>query len=249
MSERRPRKQRAPTGPPPPPVAQRLWIRYTKTGRLRFMSHRDFARAFERAIRRAKLPIGFSAGFTPHPKISWVGAAPTGVASEAEYVEIGLTEQRDPEEVRVALNDSLPADLDICECVPATGKSLAERVTASEWQFTFTQVSPALLREAVEHLIGAEQVTVQRLTQTGRKSVDVRGPLVGASVSTGPSSDCAIMTMVVRQSTPVIRPDDVYAALHDVAGLVPPVPPSAVRLRQGDLDAADRLVDPLGYQP
>lgn len=249
MSERRPRKQRTPTGPPPPPVVQRLWIRYTKTGRLRFMSHRDFARSFERAVRRAALPIGFSAGFTPHPKISWVGAAPTGVASEAEYVEIGLTQQYDPEQVRIALNDSLPADLDISECVPATGKSLAERVTASEWRFGFAQVSPAQLQDALDALIGAEEVVVQRLTQAGLKNVDVLGPLAGGSVSAVLDQDCAIMTMVVRQSTPVVRPDDVFAALQDVAGLVPPVPPTALRLRQGDLDAAGRLVDPLGIQP
>src|SRR3954453_17708319 len=85
-------------GPPPPPGVQRLRIRYAKRGRLRFTSHRDFARAFERALRRATVPMGYSAGFSPHPKISYVGAAPTGVASEAEYLEIGLAEERDPDE-------------------------------------------------------------------------------------------------------------------------------------------------------
>ena len=82
--------RRTPEGPPPPPVVQRLRIQYAKRGRLRFTSHRDFARAFERALRRAAVPMAYSAGFSPHPKISYVGAAPTGVASEAEYLEIGL---------------------------------------------------------------------------------------------------------------------------------------------------------------
>ena len=53
-----------------PPVAQRLRIRYAKRGRLRFTSHRDVARAFERALRRAGMPMAYSSGFTPHPKIS-----------------------------------------------------------------------------------------------------------------------------------------------------------------------------------
>jgi radical SAM-linked protein len=79
---------RMPDGPPPPPTAQKLRIRYAKRGRLRFTSHRDIQRAFERALRRARVPMAYSAGFTPHPKVSWAGAAPTGVASEAEYVEI-----------------------------------------------------------------------------------------------------------------------------------------------------------------
>ena len=71
------RKQ--PTGAPPPPAVQKLRLRYTKRGRLRFTSHRDIARAFERALRRAQVPMAYSAGFSPDPKISWVGEAPTGV--------------------------------------------------------------------------------------------------------------------------------------------------------------------------
>src|SRR5438132_10708386 len=109
--------RRSPEGPPPPPVVQRVRFRYAKRGRLRFTSHRDFARAFERALRRAGVPMAYSAGFTPHPKISYVGAAPTGVASEAEYLEIGLAQTCDPEEVRRDLDAALPAGLDIVEVV------------------------------------------------------------------------------------------------------------------------------------
>jgi radical SAM-linked protein len=65
-----------------PPV-QRLRIRYAKRGRLRFTSHRDFSRAFERAVARARIPVAYSSGFNPHPRISYAGAAPTGAASEA----------------------------------------------------------------------------------------------------------------------------------------------------------------------
>src|SRR3954471_21544568 len=123
---------RQPDGPPPPPVVQRLAIRYAKRGRLRFTSHRDFARAFERALRRAQVPMAYSAGFSPHPKISWVGAAPTGVASEAEYVEIGLAEHRDLAERAKALDESLPAGIDVVAAVDAPlGTSLPDRIEAS----------------------------------------------------------------------------------------------------------------------
>ena len=63
-----------------PPV-QRLRIRYAKRGRLRFTSHRDFSRAFERAVFRARVPMAYSSGFNPHPRISYAGAAPTGSAT------------------------------------------------------------------------------------------------------------------------------------------------------------------------
>src|ERR1700680_3514134 len=83
----------------PPPVVQRLLVRYAKRGRMRFASHRDIARAVERGVRRAGLPIAYSAGFTPHPKISYAGGAPTGVASEAEYLSLALTARQAAPEV------------------------------------------------------------------------------------------------------------------------------------------------------
>ena len=107
---------RTPPGPPPPPAVQRLRIRFAKRGRLRFTSHRDFQRAFERALRRAAVPMAYSAGFSPHPKISYVGAAPTGTASEAEYLEMAVTERLDPATVRADL-DAAPAVF----TVPARG--------------------------------------------------------------------------------------------------------------------------------
>ena len=124
---------RQPSGPPPPPTVQKLRLRYTKRGPLRFASHRDLARALERALRRAQVPMAFSAGFSPHPKISYIGAAPTGSASEAEYCEIGVAVRCDPEAVRVALDASLPDEVAILECVEAgegTG-SLADRIDTS----------------------------------------------------------------------------------------------------------------------
>ena len=63
------------------PTVQKLRIHYAKRGRLRFSSHRDFQRALERALRRAEIPMAYSAGFSPHPKVSYANAAPTGVVS------------------------------------------------------------------------------------------------------------------------------------------------------------------------
>ena len=126
--------RRAPQGPPPPPVVARVRIRYAKRGRLRFTSHRDFARAFERALRRANVPMAYSAGFTPHPKVSYAGAAPTGAASEAEYLEIGLARDVDVEELRNRLDAALPPGLDILDVVPAGSGALADRIEAALWR-------------------------------------------------------------------------------------------------------------------
>lgn len=247
---------RTPTGPAPPPPVQRLRLRYAKRGRLRFSSHRDFQRAVERAVRRAGVPIAYSAGFSPHPKISYANAAPTGAASEAEYLEMALTTRCDPEQVRSGIDRALPDGLDLVEAVevrPGSG-SLADRLQASSWRVEFDGAEPAVVGSAVAALLDAGTVEVQRLTTSGTRTVDVGSALVRAEVTPGPASSvggpvpmtCAILNMVVRHTTPVARPDDVLAALRVVADLAPPSPPVVTRLAQGPLDEADGSVaDPL----
>jgi hypothetical protein len=104
---------------------------------------------------------------------------------------------------------------------------------------------------------------VTRVTPSGRKEIDVRAALVGLSIepqvgddagspaagSPEAATDCAILTAVVRQTTPTVRPDDVLGALSVVADLTPPVPVTATRLAQGLLDDGGALVDPLGAVP
>ena len=237
---------RSPEGPPPPPTVQRLRIRYAKRGRLRFASHRDLARALERALRRAQVPMAFSAGFTPHPKISYVGAAPTGAASEAEYVEIGLAERRDPEAVRAALDAALPEDIAVLEAVEAAegGGSLADRIDAAVWRVELPGVEPGELAAALGVFLGKDVVEVARRTKNGLRDVDARGAVTSASA--GGAAGCAILQVVVRQVTPAVRPDDVLAALGAVADLRPPSPPRAVREAQGRLDDTGTVADPLG---
>jgi radical SAM-linked protein len=219
---------REPTGPPPPPVVQRLRIRYAKRGRLRFTSHRDIQRAFERALRRAEVPMAFSAGFSPHPKISWAGAAPTGTASEAEYLEIGVSARLDPVALRAALDSALPPDLDILEIVEAAGPgSLMDRLEASVWQIELPDVRAEGARAAVDKFLAADTVQVERLTKGGMRSFDARSAVLELTCSESGSNyqspPCAILRVVVRHSTPAVRPDDVLTGLVTVAGLELPL--------------------------
>jgi radical SAM-linked protein len=237
---------RQPDGPPPPPTVQKLRIRYAKRGRLRFASHRDLARTLERALRRAQVPMAFSAGFSPHPKISYLGAAPTGSASEAEYLEIGLSVRRDPEAVRAALDAALPEEVAVLECVEAregTG-SLADRIDTSVWRVELPGVTLQELQPAVDAFLRAEVVTVAKRTKNGLRDIDAREAVTSASAAE--TDGCAILHMVVRQLTPAVRPDDVLAALAAVADLHPPLPARAVREAQGRLDDSGTVADPFG---
>ncbi|MFE6283484.1 TIGR03936 family radical SAM-associated protein [Streptomyces sp. NPDC057877] len=252
---------------------QRIRLRYTKRGRLRFTSHRDFQRAFERALRRAEVPMAYSAGFTPHPKVSYANAAPTGTGSEAEYLEIALTEARDPEQLRALLDESLPTGLDVIEAVEARTSGLADRLTASVWELRLTGVPAEDARRAVDAFNAAGSVEVQRLTKNGVRTFDARPAVVSLESRSGnldvsdvpdgshsseitethssradrPSDQpCAILRLVVRHVTPAVRPDDVLSGLSAVADLAPPVPAAVTRLAQGLFDEETGTVtDPL----
>ncbi|MBZ9642047.1 TIGR03936 family radical SAM-associated protein [Streptomyces sp. PSKA30] len=236
---------------------QRVRLRYTKRGRLRFTSHRDFQRAFERALRRAEVPMAYSAGFTPHPKVSYANAAPTGTGSEAEYLEIALTEPRDPETLRALLDESLPDGLDIIEAVEARTSGLADRLTASVWELRLDGVDPADAARAVAAFNAAETVEVQRLTKNGVRTFDARPAVAslqsaaGSEMHSSPADrptdqPCAILRLVVRHVTPAVRPDDVLSGLRAVADLAPPVPAAVTRLAQGLFDEETGTVtDPL----
>jgi radical SAM-linked protein len=233
-----------------PPAVQRLRIRYAKRGRLRFTSHRDFGRAFERAIRRAGLPIAYSSGFSPHSRISYANASPTGALSEAEYLEIGLVEARDPAVVRARLDQALPAGLDVVEVVESgqARGSLADRLEASVWKISFDEVSLDELESAVAAFLDAERLEVERMTKRGVRVFDCRSAVVRLAVASDdrPGAKCATIDMVMRHGTPSVRPDDVLAGLRLIASFVPPVPPLQKRLAQGPLDPeTGRVGDPL----
>ena len=157
-------------------------LRYAKRGRLRFASHRDFQRALERALRRADVPMAYSAGFSPHPKISYANAAPTGTASEAEFFEIGLAQMCDPDDIRLRLDAALPPGLDIVDVVIARTSDFAERLQASRWRIELPGLTPAEAEVAVAALLAAEEVIVERMTKNGLRTFDVRGALCAARV-------------------------------------------------------------------
>ena len=226
----------------PPPV-QRLRVRYAKRGRLRFTSHRDFSRAFERAVFRARLPMAYSSGFNPHPRISYAGAAPTGSASEAEYLELALAEVVDPGAVHAALDEAMPDGLDVIEVLESRGGGFAELLQASSWQVVLA-LPVAQVEPAVTAFLAAAEVPVQRMTKKGLRDFDSRAAVLALAVQ--PAADGCRLDLVLRHLEPAVRPDDVLSGLAAVAGLSLPGAPLLTRLAQGPYDeATGEIGDPL----
>jgi radical SAM-linked protein len=211
---------------------------------MRFSSTRDFARALERALRRAGVPMAYSAGFHPHPRISYAGGAPTGMASEAEYLELALARRCDPEELRQALDAALPTGLDVLAVVEAQGRSLTDLLEVSEWEIAFPGLAASVVRAAVDGLRARPSAEVTRMFKTGEKTFDVLPALCRADVGEG--AGCAILHLVVRHTTPAVRPDDVLSALRQATGFEAAGSPRVTRLAQGPwVAAAAQVADPL----
>ncbi len=257
------------------PAVQHLVVRYAKRGKMRFASHRDVARAFERGVRKAGLPIAYSSGFTPHPKISYAGGAPTGVASEAEYLSLALTVRQADTQVCRRLDAALPDGIDVIDVTeaggdgsPSAGSSSTRsggfgHLEASEWRMVLPGVAPEVARRAVAGFLARAEVPVERLTDKGVRRMDARAALIEMTVLDSDAFDttaleqavlaaetgfdgCAILRMVVLHTAPAVRPEDIVTALREQDGLVPSSPPMITRLAQGQRSQLTGQARPAG---
>lgn len=236
MGKRQPPIQQA------PPV-QRLRLRYARRGAARFTSHRDFGRILERALRRAEIPMAYSSGFSPHPRISYANSAPTAAASEAEYVELALASECDPVKVQAALNAVMPRGLVFLDVAEAVRESLSELLQASDWEAMVTECPPGVLAVAAEALLESTTEVVERMTKNGMRSFDVRAAVLELEVL-----DDRRLVMRLRHLTPLVRPDDVITVLRRLAPEIPATPVLLTRLRQGPLGKTG-IGDPLNPKP
>lgn len=233
------------------PALHRLRIRYTKLGRTRFVSARDLGAVFERSLRRAALPIAYSEGFTPHPKVSFPDALPVGTASTGEYAELTFTAPPDLERDPARLSDALPEGMDVLTAVgvPEGTPKLARLLPAALWELAWPPVDAAeltpLLSRRAEALLAADHAEVTRHRPDGDRILDVRPALLALVASTRrvpDADDRTVLRAVLRNDGPTVRPSDLVTALarDEVAP-----PPTIVRVVQGE-PLPDGVRDALG---
>lgn len=193
-------------------------IRFAKRGRVRFISHRDVARAFERALRVAGLPVAVTRGFTPHPRIGFGLALAVGHESDAEYLDVGLDRAVEPssvvEDLAAVLPDGLTpeAAVDLAPGAPA----LQEAVTSVEYLMV-TGVGAEVAAGGVAALLAAGEVEVAR-SRKGRRSVeDVRSLVRHLSV-VGHGEGWSELHAEVATRPRGLRPSELLEALGAVPG-------------------------------
>ncbi len=166
----------------------RVRLRFTKLGKVRWTSHRDVARMWERAFRRVQLPLAYSEGFTPRPKVSFGLALPTGHESLAEYLDVevadgagGVDVGSDVPVLLGRLSDALPDGVDAvaAAALPAGAASLQEEVTSCTWQWVAVTagrgpVDPGALAVSCEQLLAGSTLVLTRHRKGREVTEDVR---------------------------------------------------------------------------
>jgi len=171
---------------PPGRIYAKLVFR--KTGLLRFLGHLDVARAFDRAMRRAKLPVEYSQGFSPHALISFASPLPVGVAGEAEWCAVDLATQWSPRALLKGLGRELPPDLGLvsAEVLPRGKRSPFADLVACDYRLVVTGVSEEDLRAAAERVLARDTLPIHRVTKTRELDLDLKPRLGDLQVLPGP---------------------------------------------------------------
>ena len=194
----------------------RIRLRFAKLGKIRFTSHRDVARIWERALRRAELPVAYSEGFSPRPKLSFGLALSTGHESVAEYLDVELRNgsETDVAALPTQLSEQLPVGIDVTAAAPlAPGSpSLQEDVTSCTWRIEVVDLLPADARDLVEATLAADELVVTR-TRKGREVTDDLRPAVIAINVTGPTERGTELEAELAVHPRSVRPAELLLAL------------------------------------
>ena len=151
----------------------RLRIGFAKTGSLALISHLDLLRLLERALRRTGLPVSFSGGFHPLPRLQVALALPLGVEGQGEWLDLEFIKPVDPAVVRAGLQAELPPGLQLLSAavVPTFGPSLSQELAAAHWRLTLAWAMPIRqeqLAAALGDLQAAEALIWQDTDKKGR---------------------------------------------------------------------------------
>ncbi len=187
-------------------------ITYTVEGPLRYISHLEQVRVWERAIRRAGLPLAYSGGFTPRPRLQVAAPLPLGFASEAEWLDLWLEQPVEPETIIQALTSTLPKGLTIqsIEAISLSAPSLPSQVVAAGYTVTVETTVPAdEIRQRIADLLAAETLLRER---RGRP-YDLRPLILDLHLEEVRADECVLTMLLSAREGATGRPEEVLDAL------------------------------------
>lgn len=197
----------------------RAMIRFGKQPRLRFISHLDLQRFFQRAVNRTGLPIAWSQGFNPHPVMSFGSALALGWTSEYEIIDIKLSAPMGRKRTEDAIRAALPEDLPVIEVRMVDDRHAAPMalVKMADYRVTLEGESAPAVLEQIPAFMARERVTAMKKTKSGEKEINAR-PMV-IELTPDETGFNARLMLTERES---IKPDLLVALLAEMAGVEAP---------------------------
>lgn len=197
----------------------RMIAAYHKEPALRYISHLDVQRTLHRALARAAMPLRYSAGFNPHPLLSFATALSTGMAGEAEYFDVQLDEDMLPAAFERRLNAALPKGLFVSDALtaPEGYGSLAGHLRAAAYEAQLemeTLVTGEALHAALSALLQGE-ILVNKRTKSGIKPVDIRPEILKVSVERVEGKEITLRVLGRLQADGGLRMELLLHALFD----------------------------------
>lgn len=171
-------------------IPLRLRLRFTKTGRVRFIGHLDLVRVWERAIRRADLPLAFTEGFSPRPRMHFGLALPTTFTSSAEYLDIDLRDEVDAASATERLNAVLPEGIGVVAAAPvdSDAASLQSVVVASDY-LVVTPAPPEIVEAGIRGVLAAEALPFELERKGRQQTIDLRPGVLEIALLTSADGD------------------------------------------------------------
>ena len=197
----------------------RALIRFGKQPRLRFISHLDLQRFFQRAVNRTGLPIAWSQGFNPHPVMSFGSALALGWTSEYEVIDIKLAAPMGRGRVEAAMKAALPEDLPVLEVRMIDDKHPAPmaQVRMSDYAITIETGARDAILAQVPAFLAMESVMAMRKTKSGEREIDIRPLALDVQIT-----DSGLYCRLMLTEKDTLKPDLLLKTLSDMAGIEVP---------------------------
>lgn len=192
----------------------KIRIKFSKAGKIRFVSHRDVARLFERALRKLRLPVAYSEGFSPRPKLSFGLALSVAHESDAEYLDVELEQLVALEALPPRLTEALPDGISVVgvAMLEPGAESLQQAITSCTWHIETLDVPPAEMEVAVASVLAAAELPHERVRKGKTTVTDVRPAILELEVM-GPTENGVQLAAHLATETVSLRPTELVEVL------------------------------------
>jgi radical SAM-linked protein len=195
---------------------QRLRITFSRGAQVKYISHLDITRMWERVFRRAGIPLAYSQGFSPHAKVSIAAPLAMAVTADAELLDVELDRRMDPEYAMRCVRQQLPPGFEVSEVeeAPAQWRALQAAVRFSEYTvIVVTDLPPPEVQERLDALLRAESLPRQRMRDREVRRYDLRPLIDRLWMQSHRSGQVALGMRLQTDQHATGRPDEVLAAL------------------------------------